>query len=284
MRILITGADGQLGCELQRVLSGYDLVLGLWPDFDLLKAEAERVILEAKPDVVIHAAAYTDVEKAEQEPDMAMAVNAEGTERVARAAAKSGARLIVLSTDYVFDGRKRLPYEETDFPNPLNAYGRSKLEGERRALARCPNTLIVRTSWLYGLHGKNFVKTIMRLAGEQPELRVVADQRGAPTHAGDLASALAEVLGTDLCGVVHATGSGDCTWYEFACTIVSLAGLSATVHPITTEEAHRAASRPPYTVLANRVLAKAGITLPHWKDALARFVSEVRTVAPAERA
>jgi len=283
VRVLITGADGQLGCELQRVLSGQSLVLGIWPEFDLLKAEAERFILDARPDVVVHAGAYTDVEKAEQEPDLAMAVNAEGTERVARATAKAGARLIAISTDYVFDGQKRSPYEETDCTNPLNAYGRSKLEGERRALAHCPNTLIVRTSWLYGLHGKNFVKTILRLAGEQSELRVVGDQRGSPTHAGDLASALARVLGTDLRGVAHATGSSDCTWQEFASAIVALAGFSVMVRPITTEEAHRAALRPPYTVLANRVLAKAGIVLPHWHEALARFMNEVRAGAPAER-
>ncbi len=284
MRILITGANGQLGYELQRVLGEHTLVLGVWPEFDLLKDDAERYVSEAKPDVVIHVAAYTDVEGAEQEPDLAMAVNAEGTERVARGAAKVGARLICLSTDYVFDGLKDTPYEETDQPNPLNAYGRSKLEGERRALAHCSNTLNVRTAWLYGLRGKNFVKTIMQRAVEQPELRVVADQHGCPTHAGDLAAALARVLDTDLRGIAHAAGTGDCTWYEFACTIVSLMGLSVPVHPVTSEEAKRAVLRPPYTVLANLVLARSGITLPHWENALIRFMREVQTVASTESA
>lgn len=276
MRILITGANGQLGRELQHVLKNHQLLLRSWPDFDVLEPEAEKKVIDLRPDVVIHAAAYTDVEGAEGEPDKAMAINAEGTERVARAAAKTGARLIYLSTDYVFDGQKGAPYRETDEPNPLNAYGRSKLEGERRALAYCANTLVVRTAWLYGAHGKNFVKTIMRLASEQPELRVVADQRGCPTHAGDLAQALARILDTDLRGVVHAAGAGDCTWYEFACTIVSLMGSSVTVRPITTAEAKRAAPRPPYSVLANRVLAEKGITLPYWKEALTRFMKEVK--------
>ena len=272
MRILITGADGQLGHELQRALKDHTLLLGIWPGFDVLKAEAEKQTLEAKAEVVIHTAAYTDVDGAERDPPISMAINAEGTERVARAAAKSGARLIYLSTDYVFDGKKNTPYGETDEPNPLNAYGRSKLEGERRALAYCPNTLVVRSAWMYGAHGKNFVKTVMQLAHAQPELRVVTDQRGCPTHAGDLADAMARMLSLDLRGVVHLTGAGNCTWHEFACAIVSLMGVSVTVHPITTAEAKRAAPRPAYAVLLNRVLAKRGIVLPHWKDSLTRFM------------
>jgi dTDP-4-dehydrorhamnose reductase len=273
MRILITGANGQLGHELQRVLKGHTLIQAAWPEFDLLKSDVEKQVLAARPDTVFHLAAYTDVDGAEREPDKAMAINAKGTERVARAVDKAGARLIYLSTDYVFDGRKTSPYVETDKPNPLNAYGRSKLEGERRALACCPNTLIVRSAWLYGAHGKNFVNTIMRLASEQPALRVVADQRGCPTHAGDLAVALARVLDMDMRGLVHATGAGDCTWYEFACAIVSLIGARVAVHPITTPETKCLALRPAYSVLDNRALAEAGIVLPHWKDALVRFLS-----------
>ncbi|MBI4401102.1 MAG: dTDP-4-dehydrorhamnose reductase [Nitrospirae bacterium] len=282
MRILITGADGQLGRELQRALAGHTLVLAVWPEFDLLKSDVEKHVLAARPDAVLHAAAYTDVDGAEGEPDKAMAVNAEGTGRVARATAKVGARLVYLSTDYVFDGKKGSPYFETDQPNPINAYGRSKLEGEKRALAHCPNTLVVRTSWLYGAQGKNFVNTILRLAGERPALRVVADQRGCPTHAGDLAEALSRVLGLNLRGVAHAAGTGDCTWHELACAIVSLMGASVPVYPITTAEGGRQAPRPLYTVLGNRVLAELGITLPHWKEALTRFMREVRTVAPTE--
>jgi len=282
MRILITGANGQLGHELQRVLKGHTLIQAAWPEFDLLKSDVEKQVLAARPETVFHLAAYTDVDGAEREPDKAMAVNAEGTERVAKAVDKAGARLIYLSTDYVFDGRKTSPYLETDEPNPVNAYGRSKLEGELRALACCPNTLIVRTAWLYGAHGRNFVNTIMRLASEQPALRVVADQRGCPTYAGDLAVALVRVLDMDLRGIVHVAGAGDCTWYEFACAIVSLMRGTVPVHPITTAEAGRAAPRPPYSVLANRVLAEAGITLPHWKDALTRYMSEVPAASGAK--
>lgn len=282
MRILITGADGQLGSELQRVLSRHELVPACWPAFDLLKPTCEAFVVDAKPAVVIHAAAYTDVDGAEREPDLAMAVNADGTERIAGAAARAGARLICLSTDYVFDGRKGAPYEESDETGPLNWYGRSKLEAERRALAHCPDTLVVRTAWLYGPQGKNFVKTIMRLAATQSELRVVADQRGCPTHAGDLAEALSRILSTDLRGIVHAAGSGDCTWHEFAGAIVARMGRSVPVRPITTQEAGRAAARPPYAVLANRRLAEAGITLPHWTEALGRFMRDVRAAAPTE--
>jgi dTDP-4-dehydrorhamnose reductase len=278
MRILITGASGQLGQALQRVLHDHQLTLLDRPGFDLTKPGVEESIVAARPDVVIHAAAYTDVDRAEREPERAMAVNAEGTARVAKATADAGARLVYLSTDYVFDGRQRVPYCETDEPNPINVYGRSKREGERRALACCPNALVIRTAWLYGAYGTNFVRTIMCLAFEQTELRVVSDQRGSPTHAGDLALALAKLVALDPSifepRTLHLTGAGDCTWYEFACEIVSLIGAPARVRPISTEESHRAARRPAYTVLANRVLAGAGIVLPHWKEALERFVRD----------
>lgn len=282
MRIFLTGAQGQLGRELQRTLSRHDVASADLPGFDLLTADAEQQMVQAHPDVIIHTAAYTDVEGAEREPDKARAVNVGGTERAASAAAKVGARLIMLSTDYVFDGKKGAPYVETDQPHPLNTYAQTKLEGEQRALSLCPKALVVRTAWLYGLHGKNFVKTILRLACEKSELRVVADQRGSPTQAGDLAEALARIVHTDLSGIVHAVGEGDCTWYEFACAIVSLAGLSTPVIPIATAQANLIAPRPPYTVLANRRLAKQGISLPHWKDSLTRFIKQVEVEAQVE--
>lgn len=283
MRILITGANGQLGCDLQRTLASHELILMDFPTFDLTKSSCAEQVASAQSDLVIHAAAYTDVDGAEHQPDVAMAVNAQGTEWVARGAAraKAKARLIYISTDYVFDGAKGTPYLENDPPNPLSAYGKSKLEGERRALAHCPNALVVRTSWLYGTHGKNFVKTMMRLAMEQPELRVVADQRGCPTNAADLAQALAQMLRVDIRGIVHATGTGDCTWYELASAIVSAMGRQTPVHPITTAEAGRRAARPSYSVLANCVLNQSGITLPHWRDSLLQFVKSAATSATA---
>ncbi len=283
MRIVLTGADGQLGLELQQVLTGHDLACLSWPSFDLLSPRCEQQVGDACPEVVIHAAAYTDVDGAEREPDQAMAVNALGTERVARAAAARGARLVYISTDYVFDGRKREPYEEADRPNPLNAYGMSKLEGERRALSVCPGALVVRTAWLYGIGGKNFVTTIARLAGERSELRVVADQRGCPTYARDLAPTIAYLLEADVNGIVHVTGDGECTWHEFAAGIVSELGLSTTVTPITTAEANRPAPRPAYSVLSNRRLSGMGRTMPHWSDGLRRFFDDscLRSGGPA---
>jgi dTDP-4-dehydrorhamnose reductase len=176
VRILITGANSQLGCDLQRALASHELILMDLPTFDLTQSSCEKQVASTQPELVIHAAAYTDVDGAEHQPDLAMAVNAQGTEWVARGTTRAKARLIYISTDYVFDGAKRTPYLENDPPNPLSTFGKSKLEGERRALDLCPNSLVVRTSWLYGAHGKNFVKTMMRLAMEQLELRVVADQ------------------------------------------------------------------------------------------------------------
>ncbi len=278
MRIFITGADGQLGHELQRVLGKQELVLGLYPQFNLLDPDVGKLIRAAKPEVVIHTAAFTNVDEAERNPDMAMAVNGKGAEYVAQAAADQGARCIMVSTDYVFDGQKRSPYLESDHPNPVNVYGRSKLEGERLALARCPNTLVVRTSWLYGLQGANFVKTIMRRAFEDGELRVVGDQRGSPTWAHDLAQAIYSLLELDLRGIVHASGTGDCTWYELACAIVAEMGLSTPVRQISTLEANRQAARPAYSVLDNRGLAQTGIVLPHWKQSLAKFITATMAV------
>jgi dTDP-4-dehydrorhamnose reductase len=272
VRILITGANGQLGCDLQRTLSSHELILMDLPTFDLTKSSCEEQVASAQPDLVIHAAAYTDVDGAEHQPDLAMAVNAQGTEWVARGAARAKVRMIYISTDYVFDGLKGTPYLESDLANPLNQYGKSKLEGERRVLAHSRDALVVRTSWLYGSHGKNFVKTMMRLAVEQPELRVVADQRGCPTNAADLAQALAQMLRINIRGIVHATGTGDCTWYELASVIVLAMGRETPVYPITTAEAGRRAVRPRYSVLANSALKQLGITLPHWRDSLLQFV------------
>jgi dTDP-4-dehydrorhamnose reductase len=280
MRIVITGADGQLGLELQHVLRNETIIPLVWPAFDVLKAGTEEQIIAAAPNVIIHTAAYTNVDKAEQEPDVAMAVNADGTERVARAADKVGARLIYISTDYVFDGMKGRPYEEGDPTNPLNIYGRSKREGEQRALEACANTLVVRTAWLYSAHGANFVKTIMRLACSEPALRVVGDQHGCPTLASDLAAVLSQMVSRQFTGIMHATGRGECTWQEFATEIVALMGASIPVYPITTQEANRPARRPTYSVLANEALSQAGMTLPHWKSSLGRFMKIVEKRQP----
>jgi dTDP-4-dehydrorhamnose reductase len=277
MRILITGAQGQLGHALQQALSGEDLILKDLPEFDLTRPDSEAQIVAARPSVILHVGAYTNVDGAEREPDRAMLVNAQGTTMVARAAAILNARLIYLSTDYVFDGTKSTPYREEDMPHPVNVYGQSKREGEIAASAGCPNTLVVRTAWLYGHAGNNFVKTIMRLAAEKPFLDVVGDQRGCPTNADDLALALKDLLKSDLRGICHVTNTGNCTWHEFAEAIVNRMDLSIPVRPITTAQAGRLARRPAYSVLAPGRLATVRALLPHWQDALARFMKEALT-------
>ena len=272
MRIVITGARGQLGADLQQVLQGHQLTLLDLPTFDLTHDACGGVIVDAAPDVVIHAGAHTDVDGAERDPGLAMAVNAEGTERVARAAAQVGARLIYISTDYVFDGSGTRPYLETDQTNPVNAYGASKCAGEERALACCENTLVVRTAWLYGLQGKNFVKTILQLAADRPSLRVVADQRGCPTFTEDLASMIGKLVAHSARGILHVTNEGDCTWHEFATEIIRRAGHHVPVEPITTADMPRPAKRPTYSVLSAERLHHLGFRMPSWQDGLQRFI------------
>ena len=281
MRVLITGANGQLGHALQQAFSAEDLVLKDMPEFDLTHFDSESQIVAARPSAILHVGAYTNVDGAEREPDRAMAVNAQGTVFVARAAAMLNARLIYVSTDYVFDGTKSTPYREEDEPHPINVYGQSKREGEIAALKGCPNTLVVRTAWLYGRAGNNFVKTIMRLAGEKPFLEVVGDQRGCPTNADDLALALKDLLRSDLRGICHVTNTGDCTWHEFAEAIVSLMALYTPVRPITTAQMGRLAKRPAYSVLAQERLDAVRDPLPHWQLALARFMKAAPRLASA---
>ncbi|MBH0182414.1 MAG: dTDP-4-dehydrorhamnose reductase [Nitrospira sp.] len=270
---MLTGSGGQLGRDLCRMLATETIIPKDLPDFDLTRQEIEAQIHDAKPDVIIHAGAYTDVDGSEHKPDMAMAVNRDGTARVARAAARAGARLIYVSTDYVFDGAAAVPYTEQDAPNPINAYGMSKYMGEQAVLASGADALVIRTAWLYGHHGKNFVKSIMSAAGREPALRVVSDQRGCPTFAEDLASALIALMGKHVSGVIHVTNRGNCTWHEFAEAIVREMGLAVPVAPISTEEAGRVAKRPRFSVLSQDRLLSLGIMMPEWRRSLAQFVT-----------
>ena len=280
MRIVVTGAQGQLGTDLRRVLQQHQ-VTGLdLPGFDLTRQDCSKAIVDAAPEIVIHAGAHTDVDGAERAPALAMAVNADGTERVARAAAQAGARLIYVSTDYVFDGTGTRPYLETDSTNPASAYGASKCAGEQRALSCCENTLVVRTAWLYGLQGKNFVKTILQLAAERPSLRVVADQRGCPTYAEDLAGMISKLVAHPARGILHVTNDGHCTWHEFATEIVRLAGYRVPVEPITTTDMPRPAKRPAYSVLSAERLHQLGFTMPSWQDGLQRFMHALSATSP----
>ena len=272
MRIVITGAEGQLGTDLRHALRGHQLTALDLPVFDLTDPDCARAIVKAAPEVVIHAGAYTDVDGAERNPALAMAVNAEGTERVAAGAAAAGAKLVYISTDYVFDGLGTRPYIETDQTNPLNVYAESKRAGELRALAGCQNALVIRTAWLFGHHGRNFVKTVLQLASERPCLKVVADQRGCPTFSEDLAGIIANVVALPVQGILHVTNEGDCTWHTFASEIVRLAGRQTPVEPITTADMPRPAKRPAYSVLSSSRLHELGFHMPAWQDGLERFV------------
>jgi len=219
-------------------------------------------------------AAYTDVDGCEKDPARAFAVNRDGAAHVARAAAQTGSRLLFLSSDYVFDGEKRTPYEIEDPRNPINVYGRSKAEAERNLLEIVPDCCIVRTSWLFGVGGKSFPDTILKLARTQPELRVVDDQCGCPTYTPDLAPVIASLVRKQANGVVHVTNGGSCSWFEFAAAILAARSPENTVIPVTTAEFPRPARRPAYSVLSGRSLQGFGIHLPHWQDALQRYLRQ----------
>lgn len=271
MRIFLTGATGQLGLALQQVLKDHAVAAPPETEADITEPGIVDRIVAARPEVVIHAAAYTDVDGAESNVDRAYAVNAGGTRHVAEGAAKVGARLIAVSTDYVYDGRKTTAYREEDPVAPLSVYGASKLAGEREAMTVKSDAVILRTAWLYG-DGKNFVRTMLRLAQERPELRVVHDQIGSPTYAVDLARAVRALLDTRAAGVYHAVNSGACSWYEFAVAILRMNGLQTRVVPIPTSELARPARRPAHAVLDCAKLTALGIGMRSWQDALADYL------------
>jgi dTDP-4-dehydrorhamnose reductase len=215
-------------------------------------------------------AAYTDVDGCESQ---AFAVNRDGAVNVARAAQAAGARLLFLSSDYVFDGAKRSPYEITDARDPITVYGKSKAQAEERLLEILPKVCIVRTSWLFGHGGKCFPATILKLASTRPEISVVNDQRGSPTFTPDLAKALVQLCRANAQGLVHATNFGDCTWFDFAAEIVRASGLPTKVNPVATAEFPRPAKRPAYSVLSPHSLRAYRIHMPDWKDALQRYLA-----------
>jgi dTDP-4-dehydrorhamnose reductase len=276
-RVLVTGAEGMVGAELVRTLgSGFVVASAVRSDFDITDRRATAdAVAEAAPEVVVNCAGYTDVDGAEAHRSEAEAVNARGAGHVAEAAAAVGARVIQLSTDYVFDGKASRPYLEDDAPNPINAYGETKLGGERAVAAANRDHLIVRTAWLYGHGGPNFVETILRTASAGGNLRVVDDQRGSPTNVRDLCGVLKELIATGAAGVVNATNAGTCTWYTFAKEIVKLAGLKVDVVPVSSLEFTRPAARPTSSVLSlERLTELIGWTPRSWREALAEYMSE----------
>lgn len=276
MRVTVFGASGLLGQELVRALEHEDLTAVSSKDADLRDAvRISQVVRDSRPDWIILAAAYTDVDGCESNRDLAFAVNCDGVVHVAQVARENGSRLMFLSTDYVFDGTKGSAYETGDSRNPINVYGETKARAEERLLQIVPEVCIVRTSWLFGHGGKCFPATILRLASIRPEISVVNDQRGSPTFAHDLASVLIELCRKGVRGIVHATNAGECTWYDFAAEIVRLSGLSTTLKPVTTVEFPRPARRPAYSVLSPASLHAYGIHMTDWQDALQRYLAVV---------
>jgi len=275
MKTLILGATGLLGQALKREWAGDEVVgLGL-EDVDIRNAEKVREIVEkTRPDWIVLAAAYTDVDGCESSQELAFAVNRDAAVQVAQAAKDAGAKLLFLSSDYVFDGKKNSPYEIGDARNPQSVYGRTKAEAEIQLLAAIPNCCIIRTAWLFGVGGKCFPDTILKFAATRPALDVVNDQRGCPTYSVDLSRAIVQLCRKGANGIVHVTNAGDCSWFEFAREIVKSAGFSAEVRPVSTQQMIRPASRPAYSVMSAKSLQAYGIAMPPWQDALARYLQE----------
>lgn len=274
MKVMIIGATGLLGKALTREWTR-DEVVGLGSrEVDIRdRSQVGERVTAYRPDWIVLAAAYTDVDGCESNRDLAFAVNRDGPLNVAAAATECGAKLLFLSSDYVFDGNQTEPYEAKDSRNPQSVYGRSKAEAEVR-LEQMPACCIARTSWLFGTGGKCFPETILRLAATRPALDVVDDQRGSPTYSLDLAKAIIGLCRRDARGIVHVTNAGDCSWFEFAREIVHLAGLATEVRPATTKQMSRLAPRPAYSVLSAASLSGYGIQMPNWKNAVERYLRE----------
>nr|WP_320148057.1 dTDP-4-dehydrorhamnose reductase [uncultured Anaeromusa sp.] len=278
MKVLVTGAGGQLGYDVVKQLQarlieckGVDLT-----DFDITNAQATGAyIKEYRPDVVIHCSAYTAVDKAEEEPEKCWDVNVEGTENIAKVCRDIDAKMIYISTDYVFPGTGEHFHEVDDETGPLSIYGKTKLAGEEAVQKWLQKYYIVRISWIFGKNGNNFVETMLRLGREREELSVVCDQIGSPTYTADLAPLLCDMAASDKYGIYHATNEGICSWAEFAEEIFKLAGMKTRVKPITTAEYPTKAKRPFNSRLSKKCLDESNLSrLPIWQDALQRYLKE----------
>ena len=287
MKILITGAAGMLGtqvvCDLQRGYTelgtipqsfvGAQLLLADLAELDITdKASCEKYMQENRPDVVINCAAYTNVDGCESHQEDAFKVNAIGARNLAIACENVGAKLVHVSTDYVFKGDEATPRREYDITNPISVYGKTKNAGEEFVRQYCKKSFIVRTAWLYGYNGKNFVKTMVRLCNERGGASVVNDQHGNPTNAADLSHHLLKIADSEEYGTYHCTGNGECTWFEFAREIARLAGFEGVMKPCTSDEFPTPTKRPAYSSLDNMMLrVTVGDEMRHWKDALAAY-------------
>lgn len=279
MKVLVTGVTGQLGYDVASELSrrGIEHKGVSSKDMDLTDAkQVEEVIHAYHPDVIIHCAAYTAVDKAEDESDVCMAVNADGTLAIAKAAKDIDAKMVYISTDYVFGGEGNLPFEVDAEKFPVNMYGMTKLFGEQAVQMLLQKYFIIRISWVFGKNGNNFIKTMLRLGKERKELNVVADQWGSPTYTADLAPLICDMIETEKYGVYHATNEGITCWADFAAVIFKEAEISCEVHPIPTEAYPTRAQRPKNSRLSKKSLDIAGFSrLPDWRDALKRYLMEI---------
>jgi dTDP-4-dehydrorhamnose reductase len=287
--ILVTGASGQLGSEIRELsarYSGYEFIFTDTGELDITDREAAAAFIAAStPSWVINCAAYTAVDRAEDEESLATLINAGGVENIVSALRGSDCRLIHISTDYVFDGNNPVPYTEDDSPSPASAYGRSKLAGEKAALL-WPNTMIIRTSWLYSSYGNNFVKTMLRKAGSAQEISVVFDQAGSPTYAADLAAAIMDIISGVIRnrhnfapGIFNYSDEGVCSWYDLACEIVREAGSECRVLPVRSSAWPSRVKRPAYSVLDKaRIKEYYNLTIPHWRTSLNNCISKINRI------
>ena len=289
MKILVTGVSGQLGGEVVTEFKqlGHEVIAADRHMLDFMQpAQAAALIRSEQPDWVINCAAYTQVDQAESEPEAAFTVNRDTPAQLALAVGGDGGRLLQVSTDFVFDGRQNRPYVEDDAPNPLGVYGQSKLEGEQVVQAALPTATLLRTAWVYGAHGHNFVKTMLRLAGEGKPLRVVSDQTGAPTWTTDIVAAITALVDRQAVGVFHFTAAGETSWHGFACAILEEASRigfdikTDSVTPIPTAEYPTPATRPAYSVLnTDKIKPLLSAPVPKWRDSLKNMLQELYTCA-----
>ncbi len=270
MKIIITGSKGQLGLELQNQFKEHCLLAIDINDCDICNfQQVKKIFLDFKPDIIIHCAAYTKVDQAEKEKDICMKINGLGARNIAINAEEINAKLIYISTDYVFDGKKNSPYFEWDKPNPISVYGLSKYWGEQMVQKFSSRYFIVRTAWLYSQSGDNFVKTIHRLAKEKDEISIVSDQIGSPTSTTELSKAIQSLINTELYGIYHTSCRGECSWYDFAQEIIKLSRLKVKINSIPTKDFPLPARRPEYSYLENFMLKSQNLyIMPTWQDAI----------------
>ena len=283
MKVLVTGVKGQLGYDVVRELQsrGHEAIGVDIEEMDITDETAvSRVMEETAPEAVIHCSAFTAVDRAEEERELCYKVNVEGTENIAKMCQKLGCKMLYLSTDYIFSGEGQRPWEPEDTPSPLNAYGQSKYQGEVALRQYVDKYFIVRISWVFGINGNNFIKTMLRLGKENGAVKVVDDQIGSPTYTFDLAKLLVDMIETEQYGAYHVTNEGICSWYEFAKEIFQEANMKeVTVTPVSSEEFPVKAKRPKNSRMSKEKLVQNGFSLlPSWQDAVKRYIKELKKV------